>query len=95
VFERPKEEYTSAEAALLEAETEVVKTRLQQSKSVLGPGVFSELNFCRLASQSLSRAIKSIAQEIERTDNDILAAQERLSELSLKVGTEFCFAISC
>ncbi|KAJ7287014.1 hypothetical protein C8J57DRAFT_1282548 [Mycena rebaudengoi] len=62
---RLKKNTQALKRLLLEAETEVVKTRLQQSKVYLAP-------------------IKSIAQEIERTDNDILAAQERLSELSLK-----------
>ncbi|KAJ7108454.1 hypothetical protein C8R43DRAFT_187702 [Mycena crocata] len=65
---RPQEEHTAAEATLLERETEVLKSRIHQTK---------------LASQSLSKAIKFIASEIERTNNDIVAAQDSLSELSL------------
>ncbi|KAJ7496740.1 hypothetical protein FB451DRAFT_1386108 [Mycena latifolia] len=66
---REKEEYMRTEAGRLETETEVLKARLHQSK---------------MASQSLSQAIKCIASEIEKMDSDILATEERLSELSLK-----------
>ncbi|KAJ7935287.1 hypothetical protein B0H13DRAFT_2473309 [Mycena leptocephala] len=66
---RAKEEYLVAEATRLEAETESLKSRLQQTKT---------------ASQSLAQAIKFLASEIEKTDSDTLAAEDRLSELSLQ-----------
>ncbi|KAJ6593299.1 hypothetical protein B0H19DRAFT_1089702 [Mycena capillaripes] len=66
---RAKEEYLLAEATRLETDTESLKSRLQQTK---------------IASQSLSQAIKFLASEIEKTDSDITTAEDRLSELSLK-----------
>ncbi|KAJ7188888.1 hypothetical protein C8R46DRAFT_1341532 [Mycena filopes] len=65
---RAKEEYLVSEATRLETETEILKSRLHQTK---------------IASQSLSHAIKFIASEIEKTDRDVSGAEERLSELSL------------
>ncbi|KAJ7099451.1 hypothetical protein B0H15DRAFT_820305 [Mycena belliarum] len=69
---KAKEEYMCAEAARLEKETEVLKARLRQTK---------------VASQSLSQAIKCIASEIDKSDSEILAAEHDLSELSLKSDT--------
>ncbi|KAJ7125280.1 hypothetical protein C8R44DRAFT_782778 [Mycena epipterygia] len=65
---RAKEHYMGVEASRLETETEVLKSRLHQTK---------------IASQRLSQTIKIIASELEKTDDDILAAEDRLSELSL------------
>ncbi|KAJ7647803.1 hypothetical protein FB45DRAFT_894496 [Roridomyces roridus] len=69
---RPNEQYIGAEAALHEADTGVLKARLQQTK---------------LASQKLSQAIKAIASEIEKVDKDIRTSEERLSELSIHADT--------
>ncbi|KAF7370705.1 hypothetical protein MSAN_00703700 [Mycena sanguinolenta] len=66
---RAKEEFTLEEAARLEAETESLKARLKQAK---------------IASQSLTQALKFLASEIETTESDIQAAESGLSELSLK-----------
>ncbi|KAJ7736864.1 hypothetical protein B0H16DRAFT_110295 [Mycena metata] len=66
---RAKEEYLVSEATRLETETESLKSRLQQTK---------------VASQSLTQAIKFLASEIEKTDGKILGGQDRLSELSLQ-----------
>ncbi|KAJ7032710.1 hypothetical protein C8F04DRAFT_1261561 [Mycena alexandri] len=66
---RAKEEYLVSEATRLETETESLKSRLQQTK---------------VASQSLTQAIKFLASEIEKADGKILGAQDRLSELSLQ-----------
>ncbi|KAJ7655622.1 hypothetical protein DFH06DRAFT_1329071 [Mycena polygramma] len=66
---RAKEEYLVAEAARLETDTECLKARLQQTK---------------IASQSLTQAIKFLASEIEKADTNILGAEDRLSELSLQ-----------
>ncbi|KAJ6590037.1 hypothetical protein DFH09DRAFT_221007 [Mycena vulgaris] len=76
---RAKEEYMGAEAALLETETEVLKARLHQTK---------------IASQTLAQAIKSIAAEIEETDNDILGTEDRLSELSLQADATIMAAVN-
>ncbi|KAJ6491673.1 hypothetical protein C8R47DRAFT_1195402 [Mycena vitilis] len=66
---RAKEQYLVAEAARLETDTEALKARLQQTK---------------IASQSLTQAIKFLASEIEKTDTNVLVAEERLSEFSLQ-----------
>ncbi|KAJ6590031.1 hypothetical protein DFH09DRAFT_1307485 [Mycena vulgaris] len=76
---RAKEEYMGAEAALLETETEVLKARLHQTK---------------IASQTLAQVIKSIAAEIEETDNDILGTENRLSELSLQADATIMAAVN-
>jgi hypothetical protein len=47
-------------------------------------GIFSCSFVYRTASQSLTQAIKFLASKIEKTDSDILAAEDRLSELSLQ-----------
>ncbi|KAJ7503122.1 hypothetical protein B0H11DRAFT_1987888 [Mycena galericulata] len=65
---RAKEQNIGAEAALLETETDILKSRLQQSK---------------IASQSLSKAIKLIESGIEKANKDIVATEDRLSELSI------------
>ncbi|KAF7362399.1 hypothetical protein MVEN_00587100 [Mycena venus] len=66
---REKEEYLLVEAARLEAETESLKSRLHQAK---------------IASQSLTKAAKFLASEIEKTEGDIQVAEDGLSELSLQ-----------
>ncbi|KAJ7642915.1 hypothetical protein B0H17DRAFT_1216283 [Mycena rosella] len=76
---RAKEEYMGAEAALLETETVVLKARLHQTK---------------VASQSLSHAIKFIASEIENTEKDILAAENNLAELSLKADAAILVSVT-
>ncbi|KAJ7890660.1 hypothetical protein B0H14DRAFT_3703843 [Mycena olivaceomarginata] len=52
-----------------EAETESLKSRLQQTK---------------IASQSLTQAFKILASEIEKTERNIQTAEDGLSELSLQ-----------
>ncbi|KAJ7198559.1 hypothetical protein GGX14DRAFT_666027 [Mycena pura] len=69
---RTKEQSLIDEANLLESQAEVLKARLQQSK---------------VASQNLAKAIKCIASEIEALDDDILASENNLSDLSLNADT--------
>ncbi|KAJ7725635.1 hypothetical protein DFH07DRAFT_970774 [Mycena maculata] len=76
---RAKEEYMGAEATRLETGTEVLKSRIHQTK---------------LASQSLSQAIKAITSEIEKTDKEIHAAEDRLSELSINADSAILASVS-